>query len=144
VAKKGRPKKKAIEEVKEDLTDKVIELETTTMTEEEIIAQEEKRKEALSQYHEKEELKKQGLEWPLPKLYKVELIVDKNTRQRSHKLTWNLTGRQETLVVRQKKMARSMFLTAIQVLRSLGYKEDLKSKEELSATGWYFDVSKKA
>ncbi|MDO9527918.1 MAG: hypothetical protein Q7J27_02030 [Syntrophales bacterium] len=98
------------------------------------------REKGFAQWQEKKELKKEGMEWPLPKLYSTVFVADINTRQKTHKLTWNLEGKQESMIVRQNKLAKASFLVAIKVLRSLGYREDLKLKEELSPAGWYFKL----
>jgi len=110
------------------------------MTQAEIAKQEEKRKAAYWQSREKRELEKRGLKWPLPKVYSTVYVFDMMTRQKSHRLAWNLTGKQETLTIRSKGMAKASFAVAIRVLKSLGYKEDLEVKEEKTPTGWYFDL----
>ena len=105
---------------------------------EEILKAKEAREKGHVRWQEMKEFEDQG--YPLPKLYSTVFITDPNTRQKACKLIWNLSDKQESMVIRQEKTAKATFLTVIRVLKSLGYTEDLKVKEELTSSGWYFTL----
>ena len=108
----------------------------------------------LRRYQEQKRLEKEGLSPVVPdippkeppkvkavrNLYSTICEANYDTRQKVYKLVWNVGEKEESIVIRDERSAKSAFLTAIWVLESLGYKEDAKVKAELTPSGWYFKI----